>query len=166
MNKDWYKSKLFWLAILQLLVSLINFIAGQPPGTSIATVITGILTLIINWIGKPGNPALTPAGRARMNWLERAYAWGWFHVEALWIKVESLRRPFTYMMRDFWKQHPAWAWLIMSAVTGLITWGVIWSLWFLPLYAFHWTLFSHLWWGSPYVPNQQEEPEYTGKKIQ
>ena len=162
MGKDWYKSKLFWLGVLQLAASVAQFIAGQPAGTSSITIVTGIITLIINWIGKPAAPSVTPAGNARRNWLERAYAWVWFNVESLWIKVKSLRRPFTYMMRDFWKQHPVWGWLIMAVVTGLITWGVIFSFWFLPVYAFHWALFAHLWWGTPYRPGEQEDPEYTG----
>ena len=96
-----------------------------------------------------------------LKWLENAYNWFWFHVQSLWIKAKELRRPFTYMMRDFWVEHKVWAWLIFLTVTGLILWAVWWIWWFgAILLFFHGCLFAHLWWGTPYKKGEQEDPPY------
>jgi hypothetical protein len=144
--------------------AIANYIANLPEGTSYIAVISGVITIIIGFLNKPeaGN---TPAGMAEGNWLERAYWWFWFHTE-FWIANKLKRRPYTFMMRDFWHRHEFWGWLIFAAVTGLIVWGVYWSLWFLILFAFHWALFAHLRWGSKYIQGEQEEPEYTGGRIE
>jgi hypothetical protein len=161
----------FWLGIAQLIAGIIEFISQQPAGAAWGTVAIGIIFVIVGWFGKPDNPSLTPADNARRSWWDRAYAWVWFHVEALWIKSKAARRPFTFMMRDFWHQHKVWGWLIMAVVTGgiwfLLIAAVIWESWWclgfgLPLVSFHWSLFSHLKWGTPYKPGEQEDPEYTG----
>ncbi len=159
----WYKNKTFWLGILQILVALANYVSNLPRDTSYITAISGILTIIIGFLTKI-EPGKTPAGVMGGNWLTRAYWWFWFHTE-WWIADKLKRRPYTFIMRDFWYQHEFWGWLIFAIVTGLIIWAVYWSLWFLVLFAFHWTLFAHLRWGSKYIPGEQEEPEYTGRMI-
>lgn len=154
-----YKSKLFWIGILQLLLSGVDFLTAHP-GASILTIITGVLTLVINWVGKPEPPPLTLPAAARMNWLDRVYSWVWFHFE-FWVTNKLLRRPFTYWMRDFWHKYKVWGTLILFIVTGLIVWGCVFSLWFLPLLMFHGMLLAHLVWGSEYIPGQQEDPPVT-----
>jgi hypothetical protein len=96
-----------------------------------------------------------------MNWLKKAYWWFWYHVESLWIEAKELRRPFTYMMRDFWAEHKVWGWSIFLTVTALIFLATWWN-WTLGgfLMFFHGALFAHLWWGEPHVPGQQEQPPY------
>jgi hypothetical protein len=163
MTASFFKSKLFWIGVFQFLISAAELFKGIEGWTPAITIITGILTLVINLLDKPGTPSLTPADNARRSWLERVYAWTWFHVEAAWIKSEPARRPFTYIMRDFWAQHRFWGWTIFIVVSVAIAYACVWSAWFLPVFGFHGMLFAHLNWGSPYKTGEQERPEYTGR---
>jgi hypothetical protein len=94
-----------------------------------------------------------------MNWLWVIYCWVWYHTE-FWLTPLN-RRPFTFMMRDFWAEHKLWGTIIFLTVTGLIVYACIWSLWLgIPLLAFHSMLFAHLWWGTKYIHGEQEDPQY------
>jgi len=160
---DWYKSKLFWLGVLQILVSVGEYLAGVPAGTSLITVATGIITIVLKFLQQSSAAgALTLADAARLNWLERLYAKIWFNVEALWIKSASLRRPFTYMMRDFILEHKAWsAVIIVMEIVGLMfltRWNWVGGFFATAIY---FLVLGHLVWGTPMVHGEQEYPEYT-----
>jgi hypothetical protein len=98
-----------------------------------------------------------------MNWLTKAYFWCWYHIESLWIEDKWLRRPFTYLFRDFLHQHLIIGIIIrLAIVTGVILltrwnyWGVLVGM----LYAF---ILGHIDW-SGYKPNEQEDPPYIPDK--
>lgn len=62
-SKDFWKSKLFWLGVLQIAAAALEYIAGLPPETSIAQAISGILTIILRFAtSQPisGTPAAKP----------------------------------------------------------------------------------------------------------
>jgi len=162
MNRDWYKSKLVWLAVLQVLISVSEFLSGVKPGTAIITVITGIVTLILKFVSQKAAGA--PAGDAKLNFFERIYFKIWFYTEGLWIKSEKLRRPFTYMMRDFILEHPAWTTVIILVTNGGLM-ALVWWNWIAGYFtvAFYWMLMGHLIWGTPMKKGEQEDPEYTGQ---
>jgi hypothetical protein len=98
------------------------------------------------------------------------YAWFWFHTE-FWIKDKEQRRPYTFIMRDWVFPHMGWfivimcfwylgmiAWSVMGTRLGHVSWVVI----SLILSSFSSWLAAHLIWGSKWIPNEQEEPPYTG----
>lgn len=104
-----------------------------------------------------------------MKWLSDAYNYVWYHVQSLWIKSWTLRRPFTFMMRDFWAQHKFWGMAIFLAVSTAITYllarAVLYTEWIsfgfgVVICFFHGCLFAHLWWGTPYKKGEQEYPTY------
>jgi hypothetical protein len=163
MGKDWYKSKLIWLGVLQILVSVSEFIAGVPAGTSVITIISGILTIVLRIVTKQ-TVSGAPASEVKLNWLGRAYAKIWYFTEGLWIKSGKLRRPFTYMMRDFMMAHPAWTVIIVIAenigLMFLVRWNWIGGFFTI---SFYWLLMGHLRWGTPMKKGEQEDPEYTGQ---
>jgi apolipoprotein N-acyltransferase len=88
------------------------------------------------------------------------YEYFWFHTQSLWIKNPLDRRPYTFIFRDWIYPHMVW-------------FAVILCLWYaacFTLVAFHpllasilltlssW-LASHLIFGAPWVPGQQEDPQ-------
>jgi hypothetical protein len=97
-----------------------------------------------------------------MNWLERAYQKLWFATE-FWLTPVN-RRPYTFIMRDWIYTHITQAViLIVVFYIGMI----ILSLWHgtisTLLVAFGSALLAHLIWGSAWIENQQEVPEYLGE---
>ncbi len=86
------------------------------------------------------------------------YAWLWYHVEALWIKDPAARRPFTFIIRDFFHCHPIlWTWLAVLA-------GFYFGAWLITFDAFVLVslglLMGHLFWGTDWFKGQQEQPPY------
>jgi hypothetical protein len=86
------------------------------------------------------------------------YAWLWFHLESPFIRDPELRRPFTFIIRDFYHAHPIlWTWM------AIFTWYWL-SRWFISFDSFVLIslgiLLGHLFWGSKYTPGQQEWPPY------
>lgn len=47
MSKPWWQSKMLWIGILTILGGIAEFIAGLPPSASVATIIAGILNIIL-----------------------------------------------------------------------------------------------------------------------
>jgi len=97
-----------------------------------------------------------------MNWLGEFYERLWFAVEFRLTPVD--RRPFTFIMRDFFNLHPIQAW----SYTGLGYIGLIALHFFCPWAS--WVLFgtscfvlAHVVWGAKYIEHQQEFPEYLGE---
>jgi len=96
-----------------------------------------------------------------MKWLVNFYNWFWYNVQSLWIKSKKLRRPFTYLMRDFILKHPVWSVVIILIQYGLLIW-LTWWCWIagvivMPIY---FLVMGHLVWGNPMKLGQQEYPEY------
>ena len=94
--------------------------------------------------------------------MKALYEWFWYHTE-FWIKNKSKRRPYTYIMRDFYHQNPiiytlliAWLIYILSKVLA-----VDWKFW---LYNTIGIVIGHLFWGRKYKSGQQEYPEYNPDK--
>jgi hypothetical protein len=82
-------------------------------------------------------------------------------MEGLFVKNKYIRRPFTYIMRDWWIEHKIVGTAIFTLITAILVFVCLWSLPLgLPLWAFHWSLFAHLWWGSGYKKDEQEYPPY------
>ncbi len=46
-EKKWWMSKSFWLGTLIIVGGIAEYIAGLPPGASIAAIIAGCLTIVI-----------------------------------------------------------------------------------------------------------------------
>ncbi len=44
--KPWYKSKLVWLGVLEVLSAAVEYSSGLPAGTSIGQALCGILTIV------------------------------------------------------------------------------------------------------------------------
>ena len=86
------------------------------------------------------------------------YAWLWFHLEAPFIKDPAARRPFTFIMRDFYHCRPLFTILI------LVWSGYAFGRWLLaPWFLVGVTiglLLGHLFLTSKWVQGQQEEPPY------
>lgn len=96
-----------------------------------------------------------------MGWLGRAYQWFWFHSE--WYLTPVNRRPYTFIMRDWIYTH------VGLSVLVIIVWfsGVfVWNLYHpVPASIVGFSsagLLAHLVWGSKYIENQQEFPQYLG----
>ena len=85
------------------------------------------------------------------------YRWFWYHTQ-FWIKDKAARRPYTFMMRDFYHDSP------IIVCFALVYAGFALGAWLVPFD--HMLLFSgglliaHLFWGGSYIHDQQEEPEY------
>ena len=86
----------------------------------------------------------------------------WYRTQ-FWIKNKRKRRPYTYLIRDFYHQAPApfigiivtvsyysYTWIEFDTVVAIAI-GVVGG---------------HLFWGGKYIPGQQEDEEYNpgGKK--
>ncbi len=86
------------------------------------------------------------------------YAWFWFHVEALWIKDTAARRPFTYIIRDFYHAHPIlWTWLAVLLGYSLGFWLVSFDSFIKISLGI---LMGHLFWGKGWLKGEQERPPY------
>jgi len=85
------------------------------------------------------------------------YRWFWYRTE-FWIKDKAARRPYTFILRDFYHLNPlVTCFLLVWAGYGLGRW----------LFSFEnmlllsaGLLFGHLFWGPPYQPGEQENPAY------
>ena len=91
------------------------------------------------------------------------YSWFWYHTE-VWLHPKE-RRPYTYMIRDFYHKHPIltifitmWAGYVFNRLCN-----VSWEVWLVLSLG---VLLGHLFWGTKYEEGQQEYPEYMprGKK--
>ena len=94
--------------------------------------------------------------------LSRFYLWFWFHTE-FWLTLEG-RRPYTFIFRD---------WIYTHIQTFLVLVGLFYA-GMITLSVWHGTaatitgslcsfLLAHLVWGSKYIEQQQEYPEYLGE---
>jgi len=97
-----------------------------------------------------------------MNWLQKVYWWLWFHIEFNRTPVD--RRPFTFIMRDYFNLHPVPAWT-MTAIwfAGMFVFNL-----FHPVPAsiigyFSAFVLAHVIWGAPWIEGQQENPQYLGE---
>lgn len=78
------------------------------------------------------------------------------------------RRPFTYILRDFWHKSPVLCTLILASLFYSL------GRWWIPVSPIIFItvlvallagiLIGHLGWGTEYVPGQQEYPTYLGLK--
>lgn len=91
----------------------------------------------------------------------KLYAWLWYHVE-FWLKPEA-RRPFTFILRDFYHNSPLIT-IFMTLTAGYIIGrniSISFLVWLGLLFGF---VLGHLFWGQPYKPDEQEYPEYNPDK--
>ena len=51
-TKKFWQSKTFWLGVIVCLGGVAEFLAGVEPGASLATVIAGVLTVIVRFLTK------------------------------------------------------------------------------------------------------------------
>lgn len=51
-SKNWWKSKLIWLGVLEIAIGVVNYVATLDPGTSASAVIAGVLTIIFRYVTK------------------------------------------------------------------------------------------------------------------
>lgn len=60
--KQWYQSKLLWLGVLQIVVAVVEYLAGLPVGTTVVQAVSGILTIVLRLITTQGigTPPSTP----------------------------------------------------------------------------------------------------------
>jgi hypothetical protein len=97
-----------------------------------------------------------------MNWFEELYCRIWYATE-FWLTPVD-RRPFTFIMRDFFNLQPLQAWIY----TGLWYVGMGFLLWYnacaggilIGVSAF---VLAHVVWGAKWIIHQQEYPEYLGE---
>ena len=86
------------------------------------------------------------------------YAWLWFHLEAPFIRDFAARRPFTFILRDFYHCHE------ITAILLLLLAGYTLGRWILrPLemaMVITGLLLGHLFWGNPWQKGEQEQPPY------
>lgn len=97
--------------------------------------------------------------------LGKLYAWLWFTTE-FWL-APSERRPYTYIMRDFYHGNPLLTILIISSLSYCA------GRWWLPVTVvifgiglallFTGIVLGHLFW-TKYTPGEQEVPEYNPGK--
>lgn len=80
----------------------------------------------------------------------------------LWSRIGG--RPWTYIIRDLWHEFE-FVWIV-----GLVSVGVwLGHNYYWDSVLVGWLLFSlgylmgHLFWGTPYIPNQQGEPDETNR---
>ncbi len=86
------------------------------------------------------------------------YAWVWYNTE-FWIKDKANRRPYTFIIRDLYHDHPL--------LCVLFSLGYGYAIAIVPnatvrvvMIGFLCLLFAHLWWGSTHVYGEQENPPY------
>ena len=89
------------------------------------------------------------------------YAWFWYHTE-FWIKDPAERRPYTYLIRDFYHCHPILYTFILLWVADIVHRFIHFNIiWWIGITLG--VLLGHLFWGNPWVKGQQEEPSYIEK---
>ena len=49
-GKNWWTSKTLWLGIVIVAGGIAEYIAGLPAGASIATIIAGVLSIVIRFL--------------------------------------------------------------------------------------------------------------------
>lgn len=91
----------------------------------------------------------------------KLYAWFWLHTQ-FWIKDKKARRPYTFLIRDFYHEHPILfifleAWLIYLINHLLHT---DWKIWVGITIG---VLLGHLFWGKQWQQGEQEEPGFSGE---
>lgn len=91
----------------------------------------------------------------------KLYAWFWYYTE-FWLKPVD-RRPYTFIIRDFYYCHPILTLFFSAWVSYLFNLFVFvdWKVWTGLSVG---TLLGHLFWGKEYVKGEQENPPYTGGK--
>ena len=63
MTKNWFKSKQFWAGVATIVTGISEFVAGLPPEAGTATIILGIVAIVIRFFtntaisGTPGAKA-------------------------------------------------------------------------------------------------------------
>jgi hypothetical protein len=88
------------------------------------------------------------------------YAWFWYHSE-FWIANKLDRRPYTYIMRDWIYTHSnistiiVFLWFALLIVVCPIS-----PRWLIVTAIFSGLLVAHLVWGSQWIAEQQENPNY------
>lgn len=93
-----------------------------------------------------------------MDLLSKGYSWFWYRVEALWIKDPKARRPFTFIIRDFYHAHPImWTWTAIFVGYWLGRWFMSFDSFVLISLGM---LMGHLFWGAKWSPGEQEQPTY------
>jgi len=84
------------------------------------------------------------------------YGWFWYHTE-FWIKDRTARRPYTFILRDFYHASPI-AWTFLMFLAGYLAYSHL-----------HWKdlllvstglLLGHLFWGNSWKEGEQEYPTY------
>jgi Ca2+-dependent lipid-binding protein len=92
--------------------------------------------------------------------LNRLYCKIWYACE-FWLEPEE-RRPFTYIIRDFYHAHPIFIlWLVAFISFAFGEYFMSFDAFVLVSLGI---LLGHLFWGSKYEQGQQENPPYLGKK--
>jgi hypothetical protein len=138
------KSKTFWLGVASIVTGVSGYFSNLPTGTSISTIIIGVLVIIVRtFTGTPlpGTPAAarlasadiytytppTPEELAKMNWISRAYYW-------FWHDLCHAKQPFTYSLRQSARDFPLY-WLLTPpllivalAITFFFTTAYAWHL--------------------------------------
>ncbi len=85
------------------------------------------------------------------------YAWFWFHTQ-FWLPPEE-RRPYTFIIRDFYRDHPI-LWSFLMFLAGYFSFNHLRPWDFAKVSVG--LLLGHLFWGARYKPGEQESPEYLG----
>jgi len=100
-----------------------------------------------------------------MGGLGKAYLWFCFHTQ-FWLKPED-RRPYTYIMRDFYHHNPLIVLLAFSfGFYSLGNWGFHLNMsdfLFILISTSIGVLLGHLFWAK-WIEGQQEKPPYTGEE--
>jgi hypothetical protein len=97
------------------------------------------------------------------SWLGRFYEWFWFHTE-FWLTPTN-RRPYTFIMRDWIYRHlNAFTAMVFVFIAGMIALSFQQGTKATLLSLFGGLLIAHLVWGSKWIENQQEFPEYLGEE--
>lgn len=98
--------------------------------------------------------------------ISNLYKWFWFNTQ-VWIKKPEDRRPYTYLIRDFYHRQPLlfillsgiffyclgrWWWQVSLAVFLMIVVALLIGV-----------ILGHLFWGKKHIEGQQEYPTYLGE---
>lgn len=93
----------------------------------------------------------------------RFYEWLWFHTE-FWIASKVARRPFTFIMRDWiYPNLGSFIVIIISWYIGVTIIALVSPFVALLLGILSSLLLAHLVWGSKWIKDEQEYPDYLGE---
>jgi len=53
-TKSFWKSKLFWLGVIEMIGGVCAFITEQPPETSITAMVAGVITVLLRMMTNKG----------------------------------------------------------------------------------------------------------------